>query len=134
MRPSFGHSSNQSIVVQFTKLGKSLSLVLNASPIGLKQIINFSWSFTLWRKKLKSIGMVASPPSASTASFRTASHIYILYYEVNKFGTVPTLRMLLMSSKNCSSFIWVSANINETNLFLTPISLNIFFKSSLKRL
>ena len=105
-RASRGHSVNQSMVQQLTKLGNIRHRERNASPTGLMH--NTTWR--LFRTRLmKKLNIPSRSPSAIPASLAAGRQpITIRSYSSasNRFGTSPLFKMLFMSSRNSSTTIY----------------------------
>ena len=100
-----------------------------ASPMGLMQSTTCRLATTRERKKAYSSSPV-SPAPAAFAGARTSSHSAPSSSLLNRLGTSPEVRMLLMSSRNVSTTICVSSNRNTVGLFPTPACRYRFFRSS----
>lgn len=118
---SSGHSSNQSIVQQFTRLGCIRKRVLKFLPIGLMHIIMWSFSRQRLTKYVNTVNMeisrFLSPPWAAN---RVISIISCCSSIVKRFGTSPSLSKLLISFKKVSSRISSSPKRNTRSLPIPP--------------
>lgn len=91
LRASWGHGKNQSIVVQFTSVGKVLNLLLKDSPTG--ENVSTKWRFFLHspiKNKYFSLGVPGADISSNNLTFSSSE---------NKLGTSPLLSILHISSK-----------------------------------
>lgn len=62
-RASLGHSINQSIVVQLTRAGNFLALILSVEPTGEKQRITFRFRLVLSIKNFQQFSRVSGIPA-----------------------------------------------------------------------
>jgi len=119
MKVTFGHSVNQSMVVQFTNAGYCRIRLRNASPIGDMQRITWRFARTRSIKNRKTSALVCVIPAFLAASDRLETTSSTSSGEY-KFGTIPELRILFISSKNRSSTTCVSENRKQVGTFSTP--------------
>lgn len=114
-RASSGHERNQSIVVQLTRDGKVLNLLLKSYPTGDIQM-------TMWRLDLQSWTKYWYFSLKDPTGFKavTSSTILVFSYIGNKFGISPLFKTLQTSSTILSFVICVSVNKNTVCLCSKP--------------
>ena len=124
IRAYYGHGKNQSIVVQLTRVGKVLNLLLKSSPTGDIQM-------TMWRLLLQSWTKYwyfsLKEPTGFIADI--SSTIFAFSSVGNKLGISPLLRMLQTSYTMLSFKIWVSENRKTVGLCSKPATFITFCTS-----
>ena len=127
---SGGHSVNQSIVQQLTKLGNCRRRPRNASPTGLKASTTCKLDWQRSTKNLYCSAGVFSWRFICLAAPRHFSARTAFSSDANRLGTSHVLSKLLMSSTNDSSLIWASVKRNTVDFPSPPAVVSSRFKSS----
>ena len=126
-----GQLSNQSSVQQFTSDGKFRHLTLSWSPTGDMHRIMWQFSLSsLMKVKYMSSWLYGMP--CSFMNFANEAAILSKSSFSYRSAISPVLRTQLMSSRNCSWIIWVSANRNTFGFLSQPEARSVFLISSRK--
>mmetsp|Transcript_12343 Transcript_12343/g.37068 ORF Transcript_12343/g.37068 Transcript_12343/m.37068 type:complete len:248 (+) Transcript_12343:24-767(+) len=128
---SSGHSVNQSMVQQFTRLGNMRRRLRKASPMG--DIVSTMCRFVRQRPTKKDHSSAWLPRfwmPASLAGLCRASMSSCSSSCAYRFGTSPVLRMPLMSSTKASMTICVSSKRNTVGSLSRPAHPSTFLRSS----
>lgn len=123
LNASSGQGRNQSIVVQFTKAGKVLNLLLKASPTG--ENVKHKWSFSLQILINYAYFSLLVPSLNSSIIFYFSS-------AGNRLGISPLFSKLEISSTIPSLTIWVSENKNTVSFYSIPQFFISFYISSIQ--
>ena len=122
-----GHAKNQSIVVQLTKDGKVLNLLLKSSPTGdiqmtickfFLQSCTKYWNFSL----NEPVGLIVV----------ISSTIFAFYSRGNKLGISPLFKILQTYSTILSFNIWVSENKKIVSFCSRPATFITFWTYSIQ--
>lgn len=120
----YGHGKNQSIVVQFTREGKVLNLLLKSYPTGDMQMTICKLFLQSWTKNwyfsLKDpVGLI-----------EVISSTILAFYSIGKrLGISPLFKMLQTYSTILYLRIWVSENKNIVCLCYNPAIFITFWTS-----
>lgn len=125
IKASYGQGKNQSIVVQFTKVGNVLSLLLKSSPTGdmhitMCRLFLQSWT-KYWYFSLKDPTGFIEVISSTIFAFSSVG---------NRFGISPLFKILHTSSTIDSLRIWVSEKRKIVCRCYSPAIFMIFWTSS----
>lgn len=117
---SSGQGKNQSIVVQFTKVGNVLNLLLKSYPTGDIQI-------TIWRFFLHKLTKYWYFSFKEPDIFKSSTNLVLSSVVANKLGIYPLFKTLQTCSNILSFRIWVSENKNTVDFCYTPAFFIIFW-------
>jgi len=128
-RASLGHLSNQIMVHPLIIEGNCLHLFLNLFPTGEKDITKWRFYFIIWIKSLYMFSGESCRPF-SLMIIRISLYISSKSSKAMRLGTSPLLTILFMSSKKLSYLMLLSERINTVDIFLDPVYLSNFLRSS----